>query len=204
MRNRNKQSITTIALSVLTTIAVLSASCSSNNCPLDNTVTCNYYFFDSNDNPISLYDTLTVSVILPGHDTLYTYRMVGNPTINSRKRIDSLVIQGYKEVVSITRHDSILINSIVNASHLELPMSYFNQADTLVFDYYNLRNNDTIYIDHDNMVQVNLPECGSYMFHRITGIKNTDAAIDKIEIINPNVNYERKENIRIHFTGTIE
>ncbi|MBR3455938.1 MAG: hypothetical protein IKH26_11500 [Bacteroidaceae bacterium] len=204
MRKRRKHPITTTFMSVLTLTAALAVACSSNNCPLDNTVTCNYYFYDSNDNPISLYDTLTVSVLLPGHDTLYTYRIVGYPTVTSKTRIDSLVSQGYKEVVSIIRHDSILINQVVNASHLELPMAYFNKADTLVFDYFNLMNNDTIYIDHDNMPQVNLPECGSYMFHRITGVKNTNAAIDKLEITNPNVNYERKENIRIHFAGTIE
>ena len=185
-------------------MAVWGASCSSNNCPLDNTVTCNYYFYDSNDKAISLSDTLTVSVLLPGHDTLYTYRYIGYPTIYSRTRIDSLVEQGYKEVVTVTRHDSVLINSAVNASYLQLPMSYFNAGDTLVFDYYNLSNNDTLYIEHNNMPQVNLPECGSYMFHTITGVKSTDAAIDRLEIVNPNVNYEGKENIRIHFTGTIE
>ena len=204
VRKQKRHLIAIMVLTALTAMAGLGAACSSNNCPLDNTVTCSYYFYDSDNNPISLADTLTVSVLLPGHDTLYTYRLVGSNTIKSRTRIDSLVEQGYREVVTITRHDSILINRVVNASYFQLPMAYFNSGDTLVFDYFNLSNNDTLYIDHTNMPQVNLPECGSYMFHTITSVKSTDAAIDHLEVVNPNVNYEGKENIRIHFTGTIE
>lgn len=118
--------------------------------------------------------------------------------------MSQLVDNGYKETVSITRHDSIILNRIPNASKLSLPMAYHNQGDTLIFNYSSLSRNDTIYIAHDNFPQVNLPECGTYMFHRITGAKSTDTSIERIEISNPNVNYEGKENIKIYFMGTLE
>lgn len=191
-------------LLVVTSVVMLSAACSSNNCPLDNSVSCNYYFYDSQDHAISIGDTLSVSILLPGHDTLYTYRLAGYTTIESRTRIDSLIEQGYKELVSVTRHDSTIINQVSGVAYLQLPMAYFNTADTLVFHYASITNNDTLYIEHDNMPHVGLPECGSYMFHNIKSVKSTDYAIERIEISNSNVNYEGKENIKIHFAGTLE
>ena len=201
MRLKTRHRYITILAAVLT---VLAWACSSNNCPLNNTVTCNYYFYDSNGKAISLLDTLTVSIMLQGHDTIFQYRYTGMPHINSKVRIDSLLEKGYKEVKIVTRHDSVLVNKSAKTATLKLPMAYFLAADTIIFDYASLSNNDTLCIEHDNMPHVELPECGSYMFHRITNAKSTEAAIEKIEIANPTVDYEGNENIKIYFAGTVE
>lgn len=185
-------------------VTALAWACSSNNCPVENTVACNYYFYDSAGKAISLNDTLTVSIMLPGHDTIFQYRYTGTPHINSKVRIDSLLEKGYKEVMVVTRHDSVLVNKATKTATLKLPMAYFLDADTIIFDYASLSNNDTLCISHDNMTHVELPECGSYMFHRITNATCTEAAIEKIEIANPSVDYEGKENIKIYFAGTVE
>ena len=83
-------------------------------------------------------------------------------------------------------------------------MSYFRDADTLVFSYGGILLKDTIKIQHDSYPHVELPECGTYRYHTLKSITATDAAIDHIEISNPFVNYEGKENIKIFFNGIVE
>jgi hypothetical protein len=63
---------------------------------------------------------------------------------------------------------------------------------------------DTIKIEHISYPYVELPECGTYRYHTLKTITATDAAIDRIEIGNPQVNYEGEENIKIYFNGVVE
>ena len=185
-------------------VAILMFGCYSNNCPLNNIVTCNYYFYDAEGTPITYGDTITVTTLMPGHKTVYTYRKLGNPTVTRDYRDTILINQGYAESVSQQRNDTILINRLVGASSMEVPMSYFRDADTLVFSYGGILLKDTIKIQHDSYPHVELPECGTYRYHTLKSITATDAAIDHIEISNPFVNYEGKENIKIFFNGIVE
>jgi hypothetical protein len=50
---------------------------------------------------------------------------------------------------------------------------------------------------------VELPECGTYRFHHLLGITATDAAIDRIEICEPTVNYDGNTNVKIYFNGVV-
>lgn len=184
-------------------VAMLIAACSSNNCPLESSVYCNYYFYDSEGNAISFSEPFTVKTLLPGQKTVYTYRKLGETTVTKERRDTLLIDQGYTESVSVSRRDTILVNKTSN-SFIEVPMSYLNKVDTLIFDYTNITRNDTLYVHHDSYAHVELPECGVHYYHNLKSIETTDAAIYNIEISNPKVTFEGLENVKIYFNGVAE
>lgn len=189
---------------IITLIALI--GCYSNNCPVNNIVTCNYYFYDLNGTAISYSQEITVSAILPGGKNVYVYRKMGETSVTTDTVCDSLVKAGYAQSIQFKRNDTILINKASSKQYLEVPMSYFNECDTLLFTYSNISLPDTMYVWHDSYAHVDLPECGSFRYHNITNARATDNAIDHIEIVNPTVNYDQKENIKIYFydDGTSE
>ena len=179
-------------------------ACSSNNCPLESTVLCNYYFYDRAGVAIKYGDEFSVTTLLPGHKTVYTYRKLGYQTVTLAKRDTAYINDGYSETIGTTRRDTVLVNKTTGRSYIQLPMSYFNKADTLIFDYSSISGKDTIIVEHEGYANVELPECGTQVYHNLRTIKATDAAIDHVEITNPLVNYEGKEHIRIYFNGEVE
>ncbi|MCM1313323.1 MAG: DUF6452 family protein [Bacteroides sp.] len=179
-------------------------SCSSNNCPLENFVGCNIWFYDSEGSPITYTGEITVTTLLPGNKLVYTYRKLGEQTVVKDWRDEALVELGYTETVSETRRDTILVNKAVSRDNIEVGLAYFQKCDTLIFSYSEITSSDTIRIMHDSYPHVDLPECGAYRFHTLTGVTSTEAGIDHVEIVNPTVNYEGNENIRIYFNGVAE
>lgn len=175
--------------------------CYSNNCPVNNTVTCNYHFYDSEGARISYGDAITVSAIMPGGKNVYVYRKLGNKNIVSDTIRTDLINEGYAQSTQYQRNDTILINKANGKQFLQIPMSYFNSADTLLFSYSRISQPDTIYIEHDSYPHVDLPECGSFRFHDLKSIRATGNAIDHIEIVNSTVNYDQAENVKIYFNG---
>lgn len=185
-------------------IAVLMGGCYSNNCPLENSVVCNYYFYDSEGTAITYGDTITVTTLMPGWKTIYTYRKLGNVTVTKEYQDTALVNQGYTETASQVRNDTVLINQLSGASSMEVPMSYYHDVDTLIFAYRSISLKDTVKVFHDSYPNVELPECGTHRFHTLKSVTATDAAIDHIEINNPSVNYDGNENIKIYFNGVAQ
>lgn len=179
-------------------------SCSSNNCPLENFVGCNFYFYDSEGTPISYAGEITVKTLLPGTKVVYTYRKLGEQTVVTEWRDDALIELGYTETISETRRDTVLVNKAVSRGNIEVGLGYFQKCDTLIFSYSEISSSDTIRIMHDSYPHVDLPECGAYRFHTLTGVTSTEAGIDHVEIANPTVNYDGNENIRIYFNGVAE
>ena len=135
---------------------------------------------------------------------MYIYRKVGNTTVTKAYQDTTLINQGYTESTTWQRNDTVLINKLYGASSMEIPMSYFHDADTLIFTYGSISLKDTIKIQHDSYPHVELPECGTYRYHTLKSITTTDAAIDHVEISNPLVNYDGSENIKIFFNGVVE
>lgn len=187
---------------IISFLLLLLYSCSSNNCPLNNSVTCNFYFYDSNGNPIKYNDQITVKTLLPGYKSQYTYRKLGEQTVVSDTPLQSYIDQGFAETVSTVRKDTVLVNKLNAKSYMSLPMSYSNTKDTLVFQYGNILSNDTIILEHKPYPYVELPECGSYMFHTLKDVYATSAAIDHVELSNLTVDFEGTENVKIYFNGT--
>lgn len=180
-------------------------SCSSSNCPLESTVTCNYGFYDSEGNAVSYSDGITVRTFLPGWKTVYIYRKLGYITQMLDARNEALLEEGFTETVSEVRRDTVLVNKLTSAAQMKVPMSYYNAIDTLVFSYESLSARDTIYISHDSYPFVELPECGTHRFHRLRDVRSSNtAAIDHVEMVNKTVNYEGNENVKIYFNGVAE
>ena len=179
-------------------------ACSSNNCPLGSTVQCNYYFYDRNGIAIKYGDSFSVTTLLPGEKTVYTYRKLAYQTETRNSRDTTLVNAGYTETVGTARKDTLLVNKASGRAYIQVPMSYFNKADTLIFDYSSISGNDTIIVEHDGYAHVELPECGTHVYHHLRSVRSTDAAIDHLEITNPLVDYEGNENIRIYFNDVVE
>ena len=101
--------------------------------------------------------------------------------------------------------DSILLNKEQNPTGLNLPLSYFADADTLIFDYMKeetLMGRDTIIITKTNQPHYESPDCPSGMFHIVQFVGFSHNAIDTVIITSPAVNYSQDENIRIIFAGS--
>lgn len=182
----------------------LLTSCSASNCPLENTVTCNYGFYDSEGTAVSYNDTITVSTLLPGTKTVYTYRQLGYLPVTLDYQDSSYIEKGYAQTISVVRRDTVLINKLTGASSMSVPMKYFSDNDTLILSYASISNKDTLYVSHDSYSFVDLPECGTHRFHTLKDIRCTYSGIYSIAISNPKVNYDGNENIKIYFNGTAE
>ena len=96
--------------------------------------------------------------------------------------------------------DSILVNQEIGASSAIIPMSYWLDADTLIFevrgkDYLLV---DTVYVEKTNIPHFESPDCPSKMFHTITAVRCTHHFMDDIIITNPLINYDEVENLQIH------
>ena len=102
----------------------------------------------------------------------------------------SMMVNGQKATV---------VNHMTNAKELTLPMSYTNECDTVILDFYD-RYYDTLYIAHYNIPIYQSMECGVIMHHRVTGTAHTDYFIDSMAINNANVNFDYNENIKLYFT----
>ena len=183
---------------------LLLSGCSASNCPLENTVTCNYGFYDSEGTAVTYNDTITVSTLLPGTKTVYIYRRLGYTTVTLDKQDSSYIKNGYNQSTAVVRRDTILLNRISGASTMSVPMKYFSDNDTIILSYASISNKDTLYVSHDSYSYVELPECGTQRFHTLTGLRSTYNGISGIEIVNPKVNYDGKENVKIYFNGTVE
>lgn len=181
------------------------AGCAASNCPLSSTVTCNYYFYDEEGTAITYGDTITVTTLLQGYKTEYTYRRLGYTTYILDYQDTALINAGYTETTQQVRRDTVLVNKLISGSSVSLPMAYYSNRDTIVFQYRSISLRDTLYIDHESYSNVELPECGAHRFHTLHSITcPTNAAISSVEIVDPYVDYEQRENVRIYFNGTAE
>ena len=191
-----------LSLTLASALFYLLWSCSASNCPLESTVLCNYGFYDSEGTAVTYTDTISVTTLLPGMKTVYIYRKLGYPTMTLNSQDSSYIESGYSETISEVRRDTLLRNKLTNVSTMSLPMQYFSSSDTLIISYSSISNKDTLYISHDSYSHIDLPECGTHRFHTLREIRSTDSGIFGVEISNPRVNYEGRENVKIYFNGT--
>ena len=99
----------------------------------------------------------------------------------------------------------VLLNRSVNTSKLTLPLSYWQDVDTLVLSVngktsegedYLLR--DTVWVTKTNLVHYESPDCATTLFHTIEEVRNTNVFIKSITVIRSSVNYETTTNLQIH------
>ena len=93
--------------------------------------------------------------------------------------------------------DSIAINHIQDTDNLMLPMSYTNNRDTVIFrtesGIY-----DTLFVDHENIPYYISMECGTVMYHNLTGIEYTGNIIDSAVIVNKYIKFDNNGNIKLY------
>ena len=98
----------------------------------------------------------------------------------------------------INGKDSIVVNHIEYADALQLPMSYTNECDTVIFGYGN-DIADTLFVAHENILYYPSMECGTIMYHKLEEIKHTGRLIDSVAIVRDYVKFDANENVRIYF-----
>ena len=93
-----------------------------------------------------------------------------------------------------------LLNRSVNTASLNLPLSYWQDEDTLVFtikgEDYILQ--DTVWIAKTNQVHYESPDCPTTLFHEIQSVRSTHEFIKSITVTRSSVNYELINNLQIH------
>ncbi len=154
----NKIRMTKVALLSLVTfhLSLISSSCSSIDCPIQNTVYTVYKLYDGDGSEMKLADTIYV-------------------------------------LSSSAKGDTLLLNSGVGLSTINLPISYDHPEDTLVF----LRTDtaghwtiDTVWVEKSNIPHFESVDCSAAFFHELTGVRYTRRGIDSIVIHHPTVNYD--------------
>jgi len=102
--------------------------------------------------------------------------------------------------------DTLLINQLYNASSMDLPLSYYQSADTFTLEVHQYVDSasydiysDQIIINKENLAHFNSPECGVWHEHNVTGVINTNTIIDSIQVVRQKIDTDEQENFRIHF-----
>lgn len=108
-----------------------------------------------------------------------------------------------KDTLSILAYgtDKVLYNRGVGKSDVKLPMSYYQNADTLKIrvwgDGYAYESD--IVLEKTNTEYFESPDCPVNMFHNITGARVLNGMmVDSVVVIKPSVNYQTDENIKIY------
>lgn len=105
--------------------------------------------------------------------------------------------------------DTILFNRGVNLTEVNLPMSYRQNDDTLLFCISNTGESrtDTVVVGHTNEAHFESIDCSPSMFHKITSVtlkkgsgSEKVARIDSVALSNPKVNYNVVENFKVYIT----
>jgi len=88
------------------------------------------------------------------------------------------------------RKDTVLLNMKVDPTKLELPVSYQNPVDTLLFGTRRLAVVDTVWVEKEDMPHFESVDCGVSYFHRLTSVRSTHLGIDTIVITKSFVDYD--------------
>ena len=108
----------------------------------------------------------------------------------------------FDDTLTITAGKSgpVLLNKSVGTSRIDLPMSYWQDEDTLVLTVKGMDYlfQDTIWISKSNQVHYESPDCPTTLFHTIQSVRSTHEFIDSINVIRSSVNYEQTNNLEIH------
>lgn len=106
--------------------------------------------------------------------------------------LDSLTLVA----VNTVKGDSILKNNVKTVANFTAPLALANKQTVFVLKYTRALR-DTLWINHSNTEHFVSMSAGIAVYHNIESVKHTSHAIKEIQIINPRVDTNEKENIRI-------
>ena len=149
-------------------------SCSSIDCPVQNTVSVQYEIRDKSGEALSITDSLSVVT----------------------KRLD-----GKDILLDITTRDNnseVVLNRLTGKSSFSLPISYSHPEDILYFCFIDSVKTvvDTVWIKKNDIPHFESVDCSAAFFHELTGVRHTHNAIDSLVLINTPVTYDVKT---VHF-----
>ena len=134
-------------------------------------------------------------------DCPVTNGVLANYVVQGDTLRDTLTVSAIRE----NKTDTVLLNRLVKTTKLSLPMSYSGDSDRLRFVFTSkdgLTTVDTVTVGKTNVSHFESVDCSPVFFHTLTSVADTGTRISRIEINNPNVDYDgTKENILIHFTA---
>ena len=149
-------------------------SCSSIDCPVENTVSVQYEIRDKAGNALSIKDSLSV----------VTTRLDGkNVALDITNRIDG---------------NTTILNKLIDKSSFSLPISSSHPEDVLFFCFTDTAKTvvDTVWIKKDDIPHFESVDCSAAFFHELTNVRHTHNAIDSLVLVNTSVNYDYNT---IHF-----
>ena len=163
-------------------------ACEVENCP-PNTMT--YLHLTLSDQYGRTFKTSdTITVFGQTYADVTVYDTLPDKTLQPRIVYDSLVSDTF-------------INKEYGANGFSIPLSYADQT-RIVLSYRSLdqrfQGTDTLFISHRNKPYFTNLDCSTMMFYELTSTTVTRHRLDSIQIINPNIDNNEKENIKIYFT----
>lgn len=172
-------------LIVLWVTTLLFPACEVENCPPNTMSYLKFTFADQYGKAVKIVDTTSVIGMIYTDVTIYD--TLENGTIEEKIVHDSLI------------HDTLL-NREVGATEFKVPLSYDSET-SFILAYLHAKP-DTIRISHRNIPYFMNLDCGTMMFYEIQQATSTRHQLDSLQIINPNIDNNEKENIKIYFTVT--
>ena len=110
-------------------------------------------------------------------------------------------------IVTAIGTDSILLNKGQGISSFLLPVHYTAERDSFILRFSDTEGDemfDTLCVSHTNEAHFESMDCPLCYFHTITEVTSTTHALERVELVYPQVNYETQENIRIYLRSFIE
>lgn len=145
--------------------------CANIDCPLDNQTEMQVHFYDAATRAeVSLSDSLTI-----------------------------LGVKGDSTV--------LLYNRAYGVNSLKFPLNADSDRDTLLFRFISADGTfvDTLYVDHRRQPHFESLDCPASMFHTLQQISVRAAAlpraslgIDSVSIVNPKVQYQDVDNLKVY------
>ncbi len=95
--------------------------------------------------------------------------------------------------------DTVLLNRLIGAKEMSLPVSSSLAEDTLYFYFFRRNQLDTLWIRHSNVPYFSSPECGISVAHSVEGVRYTRHFIDTVQILNKEISAKSVQNFKIRF-----
>lgn len=120
-------------------------------------------------------------------------------------------LEGCEDTITLSMHraesksDTMLINKQVDAKLLYWQLSYDTDVDSVFVQVVNQNSEkfiDTLLIGKTNTATFEDVDCRPRYLHKITSVESKHHIINKVEILNADVNHDANTNIAIYFDNT--
>ncbi|MBP3789547.1 MAG: hypothetical protein J6I52_07995 [Prevotella sp.] len=96
--------------------------------------------------------------------------------------------------------DTVLLSYGVGLASFQLPLSFNQPVDVLLFRREHLNVTDTVWVEKDDQPHFESVDCGVTYFHTLKSVRHTKLGIDSIAILKTTVDYDlTASHLRIYF-----